>query len=140
MIGRRSRLMSETVFPCSTCDGLCCGAVRLTRTALIRIVSHLYQLPESERKRLASQRRDSSTCRLYDTQKQCCSVYPVRPNVCRWFGRAPKIGEYGKELACPKIGHLVQILPVSYLEDEMRREAAEGWVLYSTNFDWKAMI
>lgn len=124
--------MAETPsFPCSSCTGVCCGTVPLSRARLDAILDYLKALPPAEQQRLADQKRSVLHCGFLDMETYQCSVYPVRPVVCKLYGSVPG-------MCCPKVGKLVQIVPEYIADDRMRREYTGGViVLKSANFDWR---
>lgn len=81
------------VFNCQHC-GKCCGPVPVYDFELVRIKKAIRKMPAEEVERLSSQDRDRLTCPMYDLDNRRCSVYDVRPEVCRMFG-------YYQGMVCP---------------------------------------
>lgn len=129
---RIAHMIGIPQLPCSSCTAECCGPVRLTTAVYDRIVAYLKSLPLEERHRLAKQKRSSSVCRFVDTETFRCSVYPVRPEVCKLFGRVPG-------MVCQKVGILVQIVPAFEVEQRMLTEFLSPDVpfTFSNVFDWR---
>ncbi len=72
-------------FKCRNC-GLCCGPVPVTETELNKIKKAVERMPAKKRERLMKQKRDPFTCIFRDSENDNCSIYNVRPEVCRMFG------------------------------------------------------
>lgn len=53
---------------------------------LKEIKNEISKMDKSEIKRLRKQKRKRLSCPLRDIEKKCCSVYSVRPLVCRQQG------------------------------------------------------
>ncbi|HET6386827.1 MAG TPA: YkgJ family cysteine cluster protein [Armatimonadota bacterium] len=79
---------------CDGCDGCglrCTEGVRMTRSEYQRIETHLRSNPD-EAARVAAQEKSipgwpvTKFCQFRDTEKNRCSIYPVRPVICRLFG------------------------------------------------------
>lgn len=84
--------MSELI-NCKGCTA-CCGPVPVNIKEMEEIQNYLKKKSNKEIKRLSKQKRESFTCMFVDTQKKRCSIYAVRPQLCRNFG-------YAKGLQCP---------------------------------------
>jgi hypothetical protein len=93
--------------------------VGITSGRLRLICEYLGGMPPGERKRLARQKRDQLDCGFLDKETHRCAIYPVRPWVCAIFGRA-------EGLVCPKVGHLVQIMPAFLVDQGFEREGIVG--------------
>lgn len=78
-------------FPCATCHSECCSGIPLLASEFREIIAHLRSMSRRELKRLANQRRDPTTCLFVDTDAWRCSIYPVRPWLCRIFGKIPRL-------------------------------------------------
>jgi Fe-S-cluster containining protein len=67
----------------------------MTEPEFRRIVEHLTSLDARRVARVLEQEKatvwfediETEACLFYDVPKHCCIVYPVRPFVCRLFGR-----------------------------------------------------
>lgn len=118
--------------PCAKCPGLCCGPVPLSTRRLRAIEALVETFEPSERARLAAQRRGMLTCGLYDVEKNQCSVYDQRPQVCRMFGHTAT-------LECPRQpkNFVMTIAPAtaSLIVDMDTDDVA----LISTDWDWAHM-
>lgn len=71
------------------CDdgcGQCCGPVPVTKAELAAVKRYI------EREKVEAVDRGALTCPFYDGK---CTIYPVRPYICRAFGHSPR-------LVCPK--------------------------------------
>lgn len=88
-------------FKCTNC-GECCGPVPVTGAELSAIMDALRQMPKDIRDSLAAQERGELTCMFRDVKAQRCSIYPVRPLICRMYGHY-----WG--LMCPKNPDYVEI-------------------------------
>lgn len=120
--------MNES-FPCSTCEAVCCGPVALSRARLDKIKAYVLAMPPAERKRLAAQKRSSIDCRFLDMKSHRCAIYPVRPWICKAFGRV-------EGMPCPMLSRLVQRLPPFLEETGFNAEYKSGIVGQSSHFDW----
>jgi Fe-S-cluster containining protein len=118
--------------PCASCTALCCGPVQIAQARLQKIREHLRDMPSRERKRLARQERGFLDCGFLDKETHRCTIYPVRPWVCEVFGHT-------KGLECPKVGKLVQILPVFIVDTKAKEEMETEIVAISNTWDWRKM-
>jgi Fe-S-cluster containining protein len=126
------RTLAETL-PCATCPAACCGPVPISAPRLARILAYLRTLPRREIKRLMHQEREPLVCHFVDTATYRCSIYELRPQVCQMYGHT-------EGLECPKVGHLVQILPADEVKRRMRMEVQEKIVMDSTDFRWQTVL
>jgi uncharacterized protein len=81
-------------FECSNC-GECCGPIPVNQQELKRIQRVVSRMPKEKRDRLANQKRDPLTCMFRDTEKNECSIYQFRPEICKMFG-------YYEGMQCPR--------------------------------------
>ena len=130
---------SSSPFPCSSCTALCCGPVQLNRPMLDKIVSHLMTLPLEERQRLSKQSRTELDCRFLDMETHSCSIYPVRPKVCQWYGSVPS-RDGSPAMICPKLGHVVNPYPQILIDIEMLDFIKHEYVARSNEFDWRQVL
>lgn len=73
------------IFPPMRCDdgcGDCCGPVPVTRDELGAVRRYI------EREGIKAVDRGALTCPFYDGR---CTIYPVRPFICRAFGHTPRL-------------------------------------------------
>jgi Fe-S-cluster containining protein len=79
---------------CHGCDGCgmrCAEGIRITRSEYLRIEQHLKAHP-GETARVQAQDKSipgwpvNKFCQFRDTELDRCSIYPVRPVICRLFG------------------------------------------------------
>lgn len=80
-------------FKCQNC-GECCGPVPVTANELTAIKAAISQMPKEELTKLKEQKRGAFDCILLDKENKKCSIYDVRPEICRMFG-------FYVGLACP---------------------------------------
>ena len=73
------------VFNCSNC-GECCGPIPVNELELGRIRRALSRMPVEKINRLKNQQRDSLTCIFRDMESNTCSIYNMRPELCKMFG------------------------------------------------------
>lgn len=78
---------------CKNCVA-CCGPVPVSVMEMKEIQKELNRKKPKELNRLKNQKRDQLQCMFVDTDKKQCSIYKVRPNLCKQYG-------YVKGLACP---------------------------------------
>jgi Fe-S-cluster containining protein len=71
-------------FQCFNC-GQCCGVVPATTNKLNKIKKYIKKHPEILV--LKNQLKDNLTCIFRDNLKNQCTIYEVRPLICRQFGR-----------------------------------------------------
>jgi Fe-S-cluster containining protein len=126
-----SGMMVEQL-PCSSCTAMCCGPVPISEARLQGIRDHLNALPAGERKRLGKQERGYLDCGFLDKDNYHCMIYPMRPFVCEAFGRVA-------DMACPKVGKLVQIIPLMTENAKLAEEAATPIAASSDRWNWKRM-
>ena len=84
--------MSDEI-KCGNCT-LCCGPVPVNFHELQAIQEELKKKKPREIKRLKNQKRGVNQCMFVDTKRNNCSIYKVRPKLCKDFG-------YIKGLECP---------------------------------------
>lgn len=74
-------------FSCKPGCADCCGPVQLSRLEYHRCVKASGRTSEEVKKKMQSNlKRGNYRCPLLDTKTNRCSVYAVRPVVCRLFG------------------------------------------------------
>jgi hypothetical protein len=98
---------------CDGCGGRCIDGFEVTRQEWEAVKSYLATRPESEVRRVREQKKTLpwpgaeefgatvTYCPFRDLERGECSVYPVRPTVCRFFGHT-------QWLPCP-IGAVEQV-------------------------------
>jgi hypothetical protein len=108
---------------CVNC-GECCGVFLLCESDIRKIVSYLKEHMEvldiaetKKHKRL--------TCPFRDEKNKRCSIYPVRPVVCRLFGVA-------KGLECPN-GNSHKIDGFPFIPDEQP-------IAMTNAINWRALV
>jgi Fe-S-cluster containining protein len=112
---------------------MCCGPVAITPARLEVIRDYLLTtMPRHEKRRLAMQQRHKLDCGFLDKETHRCTIYPARPWVCEAFGRT-------EGLECPKVGHLVQILPILLVDTKRDEEIKAGVAGMSNLWNWKKM-
>lgn len=67
---------------CSRCDAVCCR-LTVVLTAGDRVAEHLTTVDEAGLRIMA--RDEDGWCVAVDATRMCCSIYDVRPAVCRRF-------------------------------------------------------
>lgn len=72
-------------FKCINC-GECCGPVPVTEQEAKQIREKISRIPKDKLFQLKHQKRPPLTCIFRDTEKNKCSIYDVRPEICRMFG------------------------------------------------------
>lgn len=75
----------KSKFNCSNC-GLCCGVVPITENEFDKIKRFVKKMSLQQIYRLKNQERTLLECIFFDKEKRNCSIYPVRPDICRMFG------------------------------------------------------
>ena len=130
---------------CDGCDGCglrCMDGFRVTRAEFEEVRVYLATQPLDEVARVRDQPKTFpwpgaeetgatvTCCRFRDREKNNCSIYPVRPTVCRLFGHT-------HWLPCPigAVGHYPEDAPGVWERYETfeRRTWAE-WDLFTTEF------
>ena len=92
----------------------CCGPVKLSRLEYLRCISVSGRTAEEVRKQMQNNLKQGIyNCPLLDTETKRCSVYEVRPAICRLFGVVKG------ELLCP---HGYAPESSELLSDEQSRE------------------
>lgn len=120
--------MNETL-PCSTCTAKCCGPVPLAKERMKIIGDYLDTLPQERIDQLRNQYRSPLTCSFVDMSNYTCAIYPVRPEICKAFGRIEK-------LICPVVGHVVNPLLPILADVAMTTDQKSGLVGYSSGFSY----
>jgi uncharacterized protein len=97
------------LYNCSKCPGYCCSypLIPLTKKDVERLAKHFGLSFKAARTKFTkkqdgeeySMRRKADEhfgriCRFFDTEKRCCSVYKVRPAICRGFPGGSRCGYY----------------------------------------------
>lgn len=77
------------MLPCTTCKSECCGTIPVRKGELARIIKAVATWSDDEIARMESQEREPLMCPLVDTERWQCSVYEVRPTICRLYGLTP---------------------------------------------------
>lgn len=119
-------------FPCSTCKSECCGPVPLSRHRLGLIEKHLANLPAEEYATLAAQKRGRLDCAFVDTRTYTCAVYPVRPNLCKLYGKVDD-----PKMRCPHVNNysLVQLVPTKTADTMIEMDGDP--VMLSDQFNYR---
>ena len=92
----------------------CCGPVKLSRLEYLRCISVSGRTAEEVRKQMQNNLKQGIyICPLLDAETKRCSVYEVRPAICRLFGVVKG------ELLCP---HGCAAEASELLSDEQSRE------------------
>jgi Fe-S-cluster containining protein len=102
-LARRSALEAQMFLAvcdgCDHCGTRCIAGFGVTQQEWKDTVAFLAQQAPEERARIELQRRNLTWpgteehpipvtyCRFRDLEKNCCSIYPVRPTICRLFGQ-----------------------------------------------------
>jgi len=115
--------------PCGQCKHECCGPVPISKDRERRIRAYIAEMPQFTTRRLARQKRKTFDCGFIDTETGVCSIYPIRPPICRLFGST-------EGMQCPKVPNLVQIVPKQAAKLVMDLEYESGVSFLSNSFDW----
>lgn len=100
-------------FKCKPGCADCCGPVQLTRLEYHRCVKASGRTAQDVRQQMEKNiKRNIYKCPLLNAKTNQCSVYEVRPAICRIFGTT-------KELSCP---HGYAPEPEQMLSEERARE------------------
>lgn len=99
--GQTTRFKTEFSIACGTGCGTCCEHFNPDITALeASLVAAYLILDESKRpliERLYAEGVDEGSCPLYDKESLFhCTVYEVRPLICRLFGASASLDKSGK--------------------------------------------
>ena len=97
-------------YSCEKCPGYCCtySDIEITKRDIGRLGRHFgltyaraeqrFTKPDDKGKaRLLRHRKDrifDSACMFFDQEKRCCTVYEVRPGVCRKYPDSTRCGYY----------------------------------------------
>ncbi|BBI98729.1 zinc/iron-chelating domain-containing protein [Ferrigenium kumadai] len=74
-------------FPCKPGCADCCGPVEMTRLEYHRVIKASGRTSEDVKRQMQSGlKRGDYHCPLLDRKTNRCSVYAVRPAICRLFG------------------------------------------------------
>jgi len=85
--------MGKNEFDCTNC-GFCCGPVPITKREFNRIKRYVKKMSLAEIYRLKGQKKSPIDCIFRDKENDRCSIYPVRPDICKMFG-------YYEGMECP---------------------------------------
>lgn len=98
-----------TLYNCSKCPGYCCSypLIALTKKDVERLGKYFSlgfraakakftkeQYGEKYAMRRKKDEHFGYICQFFDTEKRCCSIYKVRPSVCRSFPGGGRCGYY----------------------------------------------
>lgn len=72
-------------FACENCIE-CCANVALSPKEAVQLRRHVRTMDAELVERLRNQERDAGVCPFADTEAKRCTVYDVRPWICRKFG------------------------------------------------------
>lgn len=86
--------MKKEKYNCKNC-GRCCGPIRFTLKQIIKVNRYLFDNPDIMKEVKKRLPLTEGKC-LFLNEKNECSIYPVRPEICRCFGI-----EGIEELECP---------------------------------------
>jgi hypothetical protein len=97
-------------YNCAKCPGYCCtySDIEITDRDIARLGKHFGLSPKQAEKKFTKlddaktakilrHRKDTifdSACMFFDQEKRCCTVYHVRPGVCRKYPDAVHCGYY----------------------------------------------
>ena len=94
-----AQMSLEVCNGCDHCGTRCVSGFGVAEAEWEAVKMFLSELPETERERLEKQTRRlpwpgaedlelyTTFCRFRDMEKNQCSIYPVRPTICRLFGQ-----------------------------------------------------
>jgi hypothetical protein len=96
---------------CHECGLRCTAGIQMTQPEFERIVAHLRAADARQVTRVLEQEKTivwfeettTEACSFYDVTRRGCIVYPVRPLICRLFGRV-------EWMPCP-IGRPLRLIP-----------------------------
>lgn len=84
-ISRKVKQMLKTDFFCTNC-GDCCGPVPITKQEFNQIKRYVKDFSLAKFYRLKTQTNNPLECIFRDKATNTCSIYPVRPDICKMFG------------------------------------------------------
>lgn len=120
-------------FNCTNC-GDCCGPVPVTGQELKRIREKIKKMPLATMYRLKSQNKSPFDCILRDAEKNECSIYDVRPDICRMFG-------FYEDMVCPNNPeHAVKSLEEGHkrIERNTKNDSVVG--ILSIDITWDRLL
>lgn len=97
------------LYNCSKCPGYCCSypLIALNKRDVERLAKHFglsfkaakAKFTKKQEKEKYTMRRKADEhfgriCQFFDTEKRCCSIYKVRPSICRGFPGGSRCGYY----------------------------------------------
>jgi uncharacterized protein len=118
--------------PCNQCKHECCGPVPISKDREKRILALIGEMTADQRKRLSRQKRETLDCGFIDLETSTCSIYSLRPHLCRFFGST-------KGMQCPKVTGLVQIVNPETARMVVDMEYESGVAFLSNSFDWSTV-
>jgi Fe-S-cluster containining protein len=87
-------ILNPPTLPCDGCSAECCGPVPVTAAEYEAILDELSHWPKDKLQRMQTQSHDVTDfpdCCFLDKETHKCSVYKVRPRICRNFGNHPTL-------------------------------------------------
>lgn len=91
-------------FVCENCIE-CCANVALSPQEAVQIRRHVRNMPADLIDRLRSQEREPGTCPFADTEAKRCTIYEIRPWICRKFGYVERMQcSYNKHIPLQPFG------------------------------------
>ena len=118
-------------FDCTNC-GLCCGPVPVKENELKKIQKFIKGMPIAEYHRLKSQQREPLDCMFRDVKNDRCSIYKVRPEICRMFG-------FYEGMICPyNPDHATRSKEMGHKRLNNNKDLVVG--VLSINYNWNNIV
>lgn len=97
-------------YDCTKCPGYCCSyaLIEIGKHDIARLAKHFGLSERQARQRFTKYDKGTkvwvlrhqkdehfvTVCRFFDTEKRRCTIYEVRPGVCRTYPDTPRCGYY----------------------------------------------
>lgn len=121
---------------CNSCIE-CCANVFITDTELKDVRRFVRLMPEEEINRLRNQERSPGVCPFADIEKKLCTVYEVRPWVCRKFGYVERMQcSYNKHIPLQDFHESL----IEYVQDHNGAQITEVEKILGINVTWESGI
>lgn len=119
-------------FKCEDCIE-CCANAYVTAKEMVKIRRYLRQQPTEDLQRLKDQERKPGVCPFADIENKRCTVYEVRPWVCRKFGFVERMQcSYNKHIPLSNFGEALE----GYILDQGVDQIMDDELILGRTITW----
>lgn len=120
------------------CDGCieCCANVALSPKEAVQIRRHVRTMPSQLIEKLRNQEREPGVCPFADTEAKRCTIYEVRPWICRKFGFVERMQcSYNKHVPLQPFGESLLEMATSF--GDPKRDRFEDTDILGITMTWE---